>query len=211
MKFIDLFTSIIHYLIHPFKSHENFLHPEIESTPGFLRLTAYESLILSWVFVIINGILRIILLNFVILFLVDLVASSSVDFSSFIDLKKMPSYNFVVLSSILDLIFYPLFGLFIIQFWEFIFKMYGNLAGVKGDLHQKSQDILAIYFSSSILKIIPILGGAIQSIAKFILMYAGLRKQLHVSPALSVCIILTPYVILLGIISFFTMLFVLLT
>ena len=211
MNIINHFISFIHYLIHPFKSHEQFLHPERFEDEDILRLSAYESLTMSWAFVIINGIFRIILLNFIIVLFLDLISDSALNLSGLIDIKKIPSYNFVVLSSLVDIIFYPLFGIFIIQFWEFVFKMYGKLLGDQGDLHQKSQDILSVYFSSSILKIIPILGAPIQSIAKLVLMYAGLRKQLNSSPVLSVCIILTPYVFMLGLACLFMLVFLLIS
>ncbi|MFT6630265.1 MAG: hypothetical protein ACJAS4_000201 [Bacteriovoracaceae bacterium] len=201
MKIIDVFTTYIHYLIHPFKTHEAFINPD--RVEGFVpqRLSPYESLTTSWVFVILNGIFRIVTLNFVILLMLDLISDTGFDYSSFLNIEEFPSLYFVVLSSVLDIIFYPLFGIFMIQFWEFIIKLFANLLNVSGDVSEKSQDIISVYFSSSILKIIPIFGAPMQSLASMILMYAGLRKQLNASPILSVCIILTPLVIMLGLAS----------
>jgi hypothetical protein len=201
MKIIDVFTTYIHYLIHPFKTHEAFINPD--RVEGFVpqRLSPYESLTTSWVFVILNGIFRIVTLNFVILLMLDLISDTGFDYSSFLNIEEFPSLYFVVLSSVLDIIFYPLFGIFMIQFWEVIIKLFANLLNVSGDISEKSQDIISVYFSSSILKIIPIFGAPMQSLASMILMYAGLRKQLNASPILSVCIILTPLVIMLGLAS----------
>lgn len=203
MNIYETLTTYIHYLIHPFQTHDAFIHPERygeENIP--LKLGVYESLATSWLFVIINGVFRIILLNFTILFLMDLFNDDIFDYSILIDLKDFSGLNFIVLSSILDIIFYPLFGIFIIQFWEVLIRFYGKALGVQGDLTEKAQSIISVYFSSSILRVIPIMGSVAQSIAAMILMYAGLRKQLKSSPVLSVCIILTPFLMLLAMVSF---------
>jgi len=193
---INIFQSYIHYLIHPFKTHEMFLTPARFEGYKPIRLDVYESLATSWVFILIHALFRIITLNFIILFLVDLFQSSLGEYSSFINIDQFPSLYFIVLSSILDIIFYPLFGFFMIQFWEFIFKFYANLLEVEDNVDQRIQDILSVYFSSTILNLIPIFGAPLQSMASMVLMYAGLRKQLDSSPVLSVCIILTPFLIL---------------
>jgi hypothetical protein len=133
--------------------------------------------------------------------MLDLISDTGFDYSSFLNIKEFPGLYFIVLSSVLDIIFYPLFGIFLIQFWEVIIKMFGNFLNVKGDVSGKAQDIISVYFSSSILKLIPIFGAPMQSFASMVLMYAGLRKQLNASPVLSVCIILTPFVILLALFS----------
>lgn len=202
MNIYETLTTYIHYLIHPFQTHDAFIHPERHGEKIPLKLGVYESLATSWLFVIINGVFRIILLNFTIIFLMDLFNDDIFDYSILIDLKDFSGLNFIVLSSILDIIFYPLFGIFIIQFWEVIIRFYGKALGVQGDLAEKAQSIISVYFSSSILRIIPIMGSVAQSIAAMILMYAGLRKQLRSSPVLSVCIILTPFLMLLAMVSF---------
>ena len=197
MGVINIFMTYFHYLIHPFKTHEMILHPERYPNESILRLSAYESLTTSWVFVIINSILRVIVLNFVLISLYDFIESSQLSLVSLVDLQEFPGLFFLVLSSILDVIFYPLFGIVIIHFWELIIRFYGKLIGVTGDLTQKAQDIMAVQMSSKVLTLIPFLGGAFESIASMILMYAGIRKQLHTSVALSICILLTPALLML--------------
>ncbi len=201
MGLLNIFYSYIHYLIHPFKTHEFLVHPDRYEGFKPVQLSAYESLTTSWVFVIISGIFRVIMLNFIILLFVDILEDSSFNYSQYIDIKEFPTFYFIILSSILDIIFYPLFGIIIIQFWEVIIKFYGTLLGTTGDLSAKAQNIISVYFSSSILTLIPVFGATAQSLASMILMYAGLRKQLNASPVLSICIILTPFVLVLGLLS----------
>ncbi len=199
MKFIETFKTYSHYLIHPFDTHDAFLHPQDQEGIAVpQKFTAYESLAISWVFVILNGIFKIILLNMTIVWLIGLFANSSFEFSSFISPSEFPGLHFIILSTVLDIIFYPLFGIFLIQFWEVVIRAFGGLLHTQGDLHEKSQNIISVYLSSNILKVIPILGGPAQSLAAMILMYAGLRKQLNASPVLSVCIILVPFVLILA-------------
>jgi hypothetical protein len=210
MNLKEVFVSYIHYLIHPFKTHQSFLAPDNTDTGDYrpLKLSAYESLATSWLFVVINGIIKIVILNFSIHFMLDLFHESFEIGGNLIDIGEFPGLYFLVLSSFLDIIFYPLFGIFIIQFWEVIIKFYSGILGVEGDLSEKSHRIMSVYFSSSILTIIPFVGSSIQSLASMVLMYAGLREQLKTSPVLSVCIILTPILIFLGLLSLVVLAFV---
>lgn len=200
-QIVEVFHSYFHYLIHPYKTHDSFQYPEREVSYRPIRLSPYESLSTSWFFIILNGLMRVITLNFVILFFLELLNDSSLEFSRYFNLDEFPGLLIIVLSAIVDIIFYPLFGIFIIQFWEFIIKFYGNLLKVEGDLTRKAQDIISVYLSSNVLKIIPIFGAPFHSFAGMILMYAGLRSQLNASAALSICIIFTPALIILSMVS----------
>ena len=144
-----------------------------------------------------NGILRIILLNFVLLLLVDVMQNTDFAILEMMNIQDTPGLYFIVLSAILDIIFYPLFGIFMIQFWEFIIRTYAKLMGVQGDITQKAQDILAVNMSSKVLMLIPFFGSALESMASMVLMYAGLRRQLNASVGLSLCIIFTPVLFML--------------
>lgn len=210
MNLKDVFLSYIHYLIHPFKTHQSFLATSEPNPNEYspLKLSAYESLATSWLFVVINGIIKIAILNFSIHFMLDLFQDTFEIGGNLINIGEFPGLYFLVLSSFLDIIFYPLFGIFLIQFWGVIFKFYSGILGVEGDLSEKSHNIMSVYFSSSILTIIPFVGSSIQSLASMVLMYAGLREQFKTSPVLSVCIILTPVLILLGMLSLVVFIFI---
>jgi hypothetical protein len=207
MTVLNIIYTYIHYLIHPFKTHDYFLSPE--GYEGFKpeKLSVYESLGTSWIFVVINGLFRIIILNYVLFTFYQVFLEDSALFAELININEYPGFYLLVLSTILDIIFYPLFGFFIIQFWEVVIKLFARLLEVPGDITGKVHDILAVKLSSNILRIIPIFGGPAQGLASIILMYAGLRKQLNASPVLCLCIIFSPIVLVLGVLSIFVLMF----
>lgn len=206
MKLFDIFYSYIHYLIHPVKTHEYLMNGHTDEFKP-VRFSVYESLSISWVFIVLNALFRIVLINYFLLTFVDLMNDDLPFISDVIAISEFPSFYLVIFSAILDVIFYPLFGIFIIQFWEFIIKVYARLLDTEGDIVKKSHDILAVSLSSNILKIVPIVGAPSQSLANLILMYTGLRVQLDASPSLCVCILLTPMLLIIGLIFFFTVIF----
>lgn len=208
MQISETMKTYIHYLIHPFQTHEQFLHPD-RFSEKLESFSSYQSLTISWVFVVINGIFRIFLLNLTLLFIVNLLNSADSSFQTLLNLGDIPSLYFIVLSSVLDVIFFPLFGFFIIQFWDIIFRIVGNLLHTPGDVIKKSDQIISVYMSANILRLIPVIGAPIKSLAGMILMYAGLRTQLKASPALSVCVILVPLLTMLIVASVFVLLFML--
>lgn len=211
MAFIDIFYSYIHYLVHPFKTHESFLGGGRSDDFKPLKLSVYESLGTSWVFIVFNAMFKLIILNMILVTFLDIFVEDSSFFSQMIDVNQYTSFYLLILSTILDVIFYPLFGFFIIQFWELIIKIFANLLGVEGDITEKTHRIISVSLSSNILKIIPIFGSPAQGLASMILMYAGLRKQLNTSPVLSFCILFSPIVIVLGLISVFVAIFLFLS
>ncbi len=201
MNLLEIFKSYAHYLVHPFKTHEAFMHPEREELYHPIKFSAYESLVMSWVFIIINGIFKVFILNITVLWLINLFTDSAFDFTRFINFEEFSGMHFVVLSTVLDIIFYPIFGLLIVQYWEVVIKFFGNLLQVQGDLNEKAQNVVSVYLSSHMFKLVPLIGGAFQNLAGMVLMYAGLRKELNASPSLSVCIILSPFVLMLALAS----------
>ena len=171
------------------------------------RLSSYESLSISWVFVVMNGFLRICVLNLVLIMFASLLRSAEAEMGALINIGDIPSLYLIVLSSLLDVIFFPLFGIFIIQFWEVLIRMVGALLQTPGNVAEKADDIISVYFSANILQIVPILGAPLKGFAGMILMYAGLRKQINASPTLSICVILAPMLFALIFLSIIMLLF----
>ena len=210
MKIYDLFQNYAYCLIHPFKTHELFLSNE-EDDNGFKPhiLGIYESLGASWVFVVISGIFRIALLNLVLFTFINFQASDESSFSLISNEDGSLGFYFLLFQTILDVIFYPLAMLFLIQFWEFTIKLFGKALGSDENLDEKVKNIMSVALSSSILSIIPIFGGMAQKLASLILMYAGLRKQLNASVGLSFCIMMMPVLMFLGLTSLVVLLYIL--
>jgi hypothetical protein len=210
MKIYDLFLNYTYCLIHPFKTHELYLSNE-EDANGFKPhiLGIYESLGASWIFVVLSGIFRIALLNLVLFMFIHLFSTSDSSFNLISSEDGYLGFYFLLFQTILDVIFYPLAMLFLIQFWEFTIKLFGKAIGSDEDLDEKVKNIMSVALSSSILSIIPIFGGMAQKFASLILMYAGLRKQLNISVSLSLCIMMMPIVMFLGITSLVVFLYIL--
>lgn len=209
MQLQDYFQSYFHYLIHPFKTHDALMGKETDLTYIPKKLSVYESLGASWIFVVMNGIIRILLVNFV---LYAFLTISNTDLSFFSIIAKEESllgFYFLILSTILDVIFYPLFMLFLIQFWEFVIRLFARLLGHQENLEDKARSIMTVALSSHIFSVVPILGNMAQKFAALILMYAGLRKQLNASAALSVCIMMFPLFLMLAFFSLIMLVMVL--
>ncbi len=198
MNILEVLRTYVHYLIHPFKTHEQFLYPDRfeGELPDY---SSYQSLSISWVFVVFNGIGRVVLLNLVLVMMVGLLAET--ELSSVVNIGEIPSLYLIILSTVLDVIFFPLFGFFIIQFWDIVIRAVGFLLETPGNLALKADRIISVYFSANIFRVIPVLGGPIKSFAGMLLLYAGLRKQLNASPLLAACVVLTPMLFILVVVS----------
>ena len=201
MHIIDYFQSYIHYLIHPYKTHDAFMGKETGLGYKPHKMSVYESLGASWIFIVINGIVKIFLINFVIFAFLKISDIGPKIFSSLSNEDGFIGFYFIILSTILDIIFYPLFVLFLIQFWEFIIKIFARLLGHVENVDEKARSIMTVALSSHIFVIVPILGSLAQKLSAMILMYAGLRKQLNASPALSICIMLVPILLFIMLFS----------
>jgi len=104
-------------------------------------------------------------------------------------------YYFLILSSILDIIFFPLFALFIVQFWTFIIRIFARFLRVDGDIDLKVERVVTGSLSSNVFMAVPILGSFIQKVSSLILLFIGMRSQLKFSSALSICVLISPIII----------------
>ena len=194
MQIMSYLSTYIHYLIHPFKSHELLL-----AKSGELKsMTIGESIGISWVFIVLNGFIRIILINLVLMLFLNLTMDQMNPFQVFESEDGFLGFYFIILSTILDVIFYPLFMLFFIQFWEFVLTIFGSLLGLE-DTDEKVGNIMTVAMSSNILTIIPVFGGIAQKFASVILIFAGIKSQLKASTPLTLCIMFFPALMGLGV------------
>ncbi len=187
-------STYFHYLVHPFYTHELL----IDGDSDLRRLSVGESLGLSWIFVVINGLMRIILINFVVMIYLNLYYDASSIFNIFDNSDRFLGFYFIILSTILDVIFYPLFMLFFIQFWEFVLRIFAGALKVE-NASEKAAEIMSVAMSSHILTVVPIFGGVAQKFASFVLMFAGIKRQLDTSTPMALCILAFPLFVVLGI------------
>ena len=175
-----------------------------------IRLNVYESLGVSWAFVITGALFKVIILLGVLSLFEGLLQDSSFPWSDYIKDGSFSSYQMLMLSTFLDVIFYPLFGFFLIQLWDFFIRLYAGFLGETDNVKEKIDGILSVSLSSKILLIIPFLGPIIEGFAGMILMFAGLKKQFNMKWGVAACLLLTPYLFALAMFSFFFLFLILL-
>lgn len=195
----ELFETYLMTLVHPFRIHQNFRHKlPLPDHDGHIYepLTLAESIGISWVFAIIRGLFKIVILNF---FLQSFLALQSPEFEILQDLVRtsgFSTYYFLVFSAALDIIFFPIGALLLTMFWEWIIKTYARWLNPELPGEDIGHEIATSALSSNLFNIIPFIGDVIQLLLYFFLLYAGLRSNLGASRSLAVVILMTPTVLL---------------
>lgn len=201
MSTVNIFYSYLMYLIHPFKTHDFLRGKDSGEDLGLMRLSLYESLGTSWVFIVFNGLIRILLINFVLILFYQFTSANDGLLSQLVQSENTTGFYFLILSTILDVIFYPVLTLIVVHFWEFIMRGYARVLGQEGDIETQARDVLTVSLSSNILMVIPIIGDLAQKIVSIFLIFVGLKKQFGMSGSLIICILMTPFVMLMGFFS----------
>ena len=193
-------------LVHPFRIHQQFRFqlalPEHE---GHLYepLSLAESLGMSWVFAIIRGLARIIILNFFLQSFLSLQSESFPFLQDLIQSSGSTSYYFFLFSAALDIIFFPISTIVMTEVWAWVIKKYSRW--LNPDLpHDVIADQITTHaLASHLFTIIPFIGDIIQMFLYYFLLYAGLRSNLETTRSLAWVILLTPTMVLLMTLSFF--------
>lgn len=187
-------------LVHPFRIHQQFRHRlPLPNHDGHLYepLTLAESLGISWLFAILRGLGRIIVLNF---FLQSFLNMQSENFPFLQEMLKnsgASSYYFFLFSAALDIIFFPIGTIVMTEVWAWIIRKYAEKLNPELPHDAIADQITTHALSSNLFSIIPFIGDVIQSLLYYFLLYAGLRSNLGASRSLAWVILLTPTVILL--------------
>jgi hypothetical protein len=191
----DIVISYFVAIIYPFRVHD-YLRYEIPlPEPVYDRpkkLSLYEAITMSWCFQVGKGLINIFLVNLTIF---GLLSFQNEDFSYFRELSLgagLSGHYFYIASIILQTILFPVITLFIVEYWIIVIKFVAGLLEVKGDKTRMAHDILTTAQSSHAFVLVPIFGELVQKLSSFIFMYAGIRKHLNASPALTVLVLLSP-------------------
>lgn len=202
----DAITTYIHYLIHPFRSHQALKENDRDYLPG--DITLYESLGLSWLFILLGAFFRLIFISFLISVFVGVMDPSTDLLEQFYRGDRYVGFYFVILSTLLDVVFFPLITLVAIQFWDIVIKFFAYLNGDNENVDERVKNILSVALSSNLLHIIPIFGAALGNLAQLVQMYAGLREQFRLSPLACILILSTPYFLFMGFVCFVLLLII---
>lgn len=191
----ELLETYLMVLVHPFRIHQQFRHQV--SLPGHenqtrVPLTLSEALSISWLFAIIRGLCKLVLLNF---FLQSFMGLQSENFPILQDLlvsSGLSTYYFLLFSASLDIIFFPITALVMTEVWAWMIRTYSKW--LNPDLpHEEIADQITTHaLSSNLFSIIPFVGDIIQSFLYYFLLYAGLRSNLGTSRTLAWVILITP-------------------
>lgn len=197
---IAYFHSYIFALLQPSKVHDWLKHGiapwadlELPPRPGLA-----ESIGVSWVMAIVQALGKIALASLILQYLIDFQIESGWAFN-FIDTDaELVPYYFLVISTSLDLIFFPIVTLVVTQFWNFVVRTFGWLLGLEKEERELAADqITVVALSSNFFLVLPVLGVVLQKFAWLFLMYKGLRRNLGASRSLSVIVLVAPSMLML--------------
>lgn len=194
----ELLETYLMTLVHPFRIHQQFRHQlPLPGHEGHLYepLTLAESIGISWVFAIVRGLFKIVILNF---FLQSFLSFHSPEFEILQDLVRtsgFSTYYFLLFSAALDIIFYPIGAIVLSEVWTWVIKLYAKLLNPELPADDIANQITTSALSSNLFSIIPFVGDVVQLGLYMFLIYAGLRSNLEASRPLAMVILLTPTVL----------------
>lgn len=200
----QILETYIMVLVHPFRIHQQFRHRlPIPGTDGHIYepLKLSEAIGVSWVFAVIRGLFKIVILNF---FLQSFMSLESLEFEILQDLVRtsgFSTYYFFLFSAALDIIFFPVGAILVTEFWAWIIRSYARILNPELPADDIASDITVGALSSNLFNIIPFVGEVIQFFSYIFLLYAGLRANLGASRSLAMVILLTPTVLFFMFIS----------
>lgn len=206
----ELLETYVMTLVHPFRIHQQFRHHlPLPDQDGHLYepLTLAESIGISWVFAIVRGLFKIVILNF---FLQSFLSFQSPEFEFLQDLVRtsgFSTYYFFLFSAALDIIFYPVGAIILTEVWNWNIKLYAKWLNPELPGEEIASQITVGALSSNLFNIIPFAGDVIQFFLYLFLLYAGLRANLGASRSLAMVILLTPTALLFMVISLIFFLF----
>lgn len=206
MKLSQLIETYLMVLVHPFRIHQQFrFQLPLPHSEGhlFQPLTLAESLGISWIFSVLRGLFKIIIMNF---FLQSFIKMQSEKFPFLEELfatSGVSTYYFLMFSAALDIIFFPIGAIIITEFWSWVIRKYAGWLNPDLPKEDIADQITTHALSSNVFMIIPFIGDLIQSAIYYFLLYAGIRSNLGASRSLTWVILLTPTVLLFMFMSLF--------
>lgn len=203
---LALLETYFMVLVHPFRIHQQFRYKV--ALPGqdnhfFAPLKLSEALGISWVFAIIRGLCKLLLMNF---FLQSFITLQSDSFPILQDLllqSGISTYYFLLFSAALDIIFFPIAALVLTEVWAWMIRTYSKWLNPDLNHEEIADQITTHALSSNLFTIIPFIGDLIQTALYYFLLYAGIRANLGASRSLAMVILLTPTLLAMMALSLF--------
>lgn len=202
----SLFETYLMVLVHPFRIHQQFRYRlALPNHDGYLYepLTLAESIGISWVFALVKGLSKLIIMTF---FLKSFLSMQSENFPFLQELFKSSgtsTYYFLLFSAALDIIFFPISTMIMTEVWAWVIKRYTKWLNAELPAEEIADQITTHALSSNLFTIIPFVGDIIQSLLYYFLLYAGIRSNLGASRSLTWVILMTPTIAFLMMASVF--------
>ncbi|WPU66241.1 hypothetical protein [Peredibacter starrii] len=205
----QLIETYLTVLVHPFRIHQQFRHQlSLPEQGGVVHepLTLPEALGISWIFAIMRGLCKIIILNYFLQSFLNMQSESFPFLQEMLKSSGSSTYYFLLFSAALDIIFFPIATIVLTEFWAWVIRKYSGWLNPDLPAEEIADQITTHALSSNLFNIIPFIGDLIQSVVYYFLMYAGLRSNLGASRSLAWVILLTPTIFGLMLLSllFFT-------
>lgn len=199
-SFKDILETYFTVLVHPFKVHGQFRF-QMPSTSEFSLkpITLAEAIGVSWVFSILRGFLKILILNFFIIGVGN--SFSGVELGGLFSSSMSSGYAFFVISTALDILFFPIAALIINSYWAWVIRLFIRWLNPELDREKIADEITTHALSSHVLGIIPFIGEFIQFLYYYFLLYAGLRGNLGASRSFSLVVLVSPLLVIFMILT----------
>ena len=201
---LSLFETYFMVLVHPFRIHQQFRYQvAMPHHDGHLYapLSLAESLSMSWIFAIIRGIAKLLILNF---FFQSFLSMQSENFPFIEDLMESSGYStyyLILFSAALDIIFFPIAALVMTEVWAFVIRLFCGWLNPDLPKEDVADQITTHALSSNVFSMVPFIGDIVQPLFYYFLIYAGLRSNLGASRSLAYVIIMTPTLIAIMLLS----------
>lgn len=191
----QMIETYLMVLVHPFRIHQQFRHAlPIPNHEGHIYepLTLAESLGISWVFAILRGLMKIIIMNFFLQTFIEMQSENFPVLQEILLSSGTSTYYFLLFSAALDIIFFPIAMIVMTELWAWVIRKYAGWLNPNLPADEIADQITTHALSSSVFMMIPFIGDLIQSGLYYFLLYAGIRSNLGASRSLTWVILLTP-------------------
>ncbi len=198
-QLLNLFETYLLPIVHPFRIHRYFhMNVPLPGREGEQvgTLSLSEALLFSWIFAVLKGLMRIVLIN---VFIQSFISFQSANFPFFEMVAQeagLTTYYFLLFSAMLDIVFFPILTMVTTEFWAWVIRVFAKLMKFEGDSDEVSHQITITALSSYVFFLVPLIGEVIQSFMYYIMLYAGLRENLRASRSLAIVILVAPAILL---------------
>jgi len=201
---LNLFESYLLPIVHPFRIHRHFhMNQPLPGREGeqVQALNLSEALMFSWIFAVLKGLMRIVLINVVIQSFISFQSENFPFFEMVAQEAGLTTYYFLLFSAMLDIVFFPILTMVMTEFWNWVIRIFAGLMKFEGDREEVAHQITVTALSSYVFFLVPLIGEIIQSFMYYMMLYAGLRENLRASRSLAFVILITPVILLMMFLS----------